>query len=112
MKVIPNQTITVSRLSKNQHTVDSLQKLLEANTPAYLEMTGLPARDNEAAELFDECPPNIKPDEKIIMGLMVGNDIKGVVDLAPGYPDQSTVFLGLLLISQELQGHQFGKKLY
>jgi ribosomal protein S18 acetylase RimI-like enzyme len=104
--------IILKKLNKTLVNIKSIQNLLE-NAPQYsLIISGQLPLSNEGEEVFTEIPPSLNPKNKIVMGVFFNNKIIGVIDYLIGYPNSETIYLGLLLLSENQQSKKLGKKSY
>jgi ribosomal protein S18 acetylase RimI-like enzyme len=62
----------------------------------------------EAEAIFDEVPPNKRPDDKLVFGLFRHDQLVGVVELLRDYPAQDDWCLGLLIVLPAHRGEGLG----
>jgi ribosomal protein S18 acetylase RimI-like enzyme len=104
--------IILKKLVKTRINIDLVQNILE-NAPQYsLIISGKLPCSNEGEEVFTEIPPTLNSKNKIVMSIVLNNKIIGVIDYLIGYPNNKTIYLGLLLISENEQGKKLGKLSY
>jgi uncharacterized protein len=72
------------------------------------EVTGDPAEPADAQSTLMFVPEGRSPDDKAPFGVWAGDELVGLLDLLLRYPDDQTVYLGLLLIDRAHQGQGIG----
>ena len=89
---------------------------------AYLDLTrrasdffenydgGLPSRDVLEADMLAR-PPSVPAEAKMTLGVFRDDVLVAYVDALAGYPDDTTWFIGLLLIASSDRGHGLGTAL-
>lgn len=103
---------------ENVFTPYKARKLTETDVPAILDLY------SENTEYFMHCPPSpnqktVKEDlvalppkkeaaDKYFIGIFDGNCLIAVMDLIDQYPDNQTVFIGLLMVSESYQRKGIG----
>lgn len=88
-----------------------IQEILEAAPNYEKNISGGFVGEKAAEDLMQALPPGIDQNDKHVL-LIKDENYKGVIDLVFGYPNGHTVFLGLLLLREDVQGNSFGKKSY
>ncbi len=86
-----------------------LQALLESDSGYTERVTGLPPGPSDALSLLLGRPEALSEDDKLVLGAWDGDQLVGVVDLLLRYPDEQTVFIGLLLVHGQRQGEGLGR---
>ena len=66
--------------------------------------------DDAAEELFTDLPPGSSPDDKTVLGFFCGDTLAGICDCVTGFPQHSTLMIGLLIISHEQRGQGLGSE--
>jgi GNAT superfamily N-acetyltransferase len=66
----------------------------------------------DVAATFAALPPDVGPEDKFVQGIFLDGGLVGCADLIRGYPEPGTAMLGLLLISERLQGRGHGRRAY
>ncbi len=92
--------------------IPKLQSLFEAAPQYHLKVEGKPAGENTAREALLGGPPNFDMKDKYGFGIFLGGLLVGYIDIANGYPEKETAYLGLLLIDETFQGRGFGEKAF
>jgi GNAT superfamily N-acetyltransferase len=82
---------------------DEVQRVLEAAPDYARRVSGLPVGEADALSLFDMLPEGKTLEDKFVWGIFAPG-LEGVIDVIRGYPDQSTAFIGLLLLRESAQG--------
>lgn len=88
-----------------------IQEILEAAPNYEKNISGGVVGEKAAEELMKARPLGINQNDKHVL-LIKDENYKGVIDLVFGYPNRHTVFLGLLLLREDIQGNSLGKKSY
>ena len=80
--------------------------------PQYFMLT-----DEKEATLEDmrtatnHVPPNFKIDNKFFISIWEDDNCAGILDFLVGYPEQSCVWIGLLMIHGKMQGNRIGSQI-
>jgi GNAT superfamily N-acetyltransferase len=90
---------------------DLLQGLLEKCDVFNILLTGLPAGETDAIDLFKDLPPGKELRDKTVIGFIHGSQLIGVLDSIIGYPENGTWFIGLFLLDPVARGKTLGQKL-
>ncbi len=61
-----------------------------------------------AHEFFTDCPPGCDPAQSVRLGVFVQGDLIAMTEMAMGYPDAHTAYLGFLLIAPLARGRRLG----
>lgn len=92
--------------------VDAVQALIESD-PGYAErVTGQPPGPSDAQSLLMMRPPDLREEDKIVLGAWSGPDLVGLVDLLRDWPEPGTVHVGLLEVHGDHQGHGLGRVIH
>jgi ribosomal protein S18 acetylase RimI-like enzyme len=86
----------------------ALQRVMESDEAFALRVTGHPPGPADAQSTLLFVPEGKSPEDKVVFGVWVDGELVGVLDLLLRYPDQETVYLGLLLIDRRRQGQGIG----
>jgi hypothetical protein len=81
----------------------ALQRVIGAAPGFALAVTGLPPGPADAQNTFTALPEGKSEDDKFVYGVYLDGQMIGCADVVRGYPDPSTAFIGLLLISEDSQ---------
>jgi GNAT superfamily N-acetyltransferase len=88
-----------------------VQKLLEKCSDYMLLVEGRPAGPNSGEEEFQEVPPGRSPNEKLMFGIFnQQNELIGLLDALPRYPDETTWWIGLFLLVPESRSEGIGQR--
>ena len=63
-------------------------------------------------ELLYDLPPNVKLDQKVIVGAFQEDQLVGLVDCLLSFPEQDTSMIGLLLVDSGCRGMGIGANLF
>lgn len=105
-----NEPLELKILKGNKEEIAEVQRVLEEAPNYCLNVSGKPASPDDGKELFAAIPPGRSFDDKFIFGIYLDNEIIGCIALLRGFPDESTVMLGLLLLSEKYQKKGLGKQ--
>jgi GNAT superfamily N-acetyltransferase len=92
--------------------VDSpvIQHLYDQCLDYMLLVDGHPAGPNAGEEEFKDVPPGKSPKDKYIFGIFDQSDqLLGLLDALRGYPDETTWWIGLLLLLPEARTKGLGR---
>lgn len=73
---------------------------------------GSPAHQRDAATMLQTLTPGVMPQQKLWLGIRVGEELVGMVDCILHHPKHAEAFIGLLLVSEEHQGQGLGRSLH
>ena len=94
-----------------EHT-EALQKLCERCADYALIVEGLGVSPTAAQDLFQSVPSGRSLSDKFLYGLLNRKgDIVGVLEGIRHYPDETTWWIGLLMLAPEVRGRGLGRKL-
>jgi len=60
---------------------------------------------------IDAVPPGFDVKQKVYVGICKDDSTVGVLDLLKGYPTQTCVYIGLLLVHGKFHGNKIGSKI-
>ena len=86
----------------------ALQRIFESDEDFAVRVTGHPPGPADAQSTLMFVPEGRSPDDKAVFGVWDGDELVGLLDLLLRYPDDETVYLGLLLIDRDRQGQGIG----
>ena len=93
------------------HT-EPLQRLFEQCADFTLLVEGEEVNPNAAQEIFRSVPAGRSLRDKFLYGFLDRNGaIVGVLEGIQHYPDDTTWWIGLLLLAPEARGHGLGRKI-
>jgi RimJ/RimL family protein N-acetyltransferase len=103
-----NEKLELKILKDSEENITAVQRVFE-ETPTYcVRVTGHTATREDAEEIFSSIAPGKEYKDKFVFGIYLDNHLIGCIDLCRGYPDELTVMLGLLLLSEKYQRKGFG----
>lgn len=89
-----------------------LTELCIACTDFFQLVEQQPGSEKTAREILQERPSNLPISHKIVWGFEKDFKLVGVVEILRDYPHSGVWYVGLLLLSPELRGNGYGKKLW
>ncbi len=89
-----------------------LETLCIACTDFFRCIEGQPGGPETAAELLGPRAPEVSVGNKIIIGLEIGRDLIGVVELLVGFPQPTEWYVGLLLLHPDGRGAGAGTSIW
>lgn len=103
-----NEKIELNILEGRKGEVAEVQRIL-AGSPNYFNNTSgsLPSSE-DGKELFSAIAPGKEFQDKFVFGIYLNNYMIGCIDLCRRFPNESTVMLGLLLLSEKYQRKGLG----
>jgi ribosomal protein S18 acetylase RimI-like enzyme len=81
-----------------------LEHLCIACTDFFECIEGQPGGRETAAELLGPLAPDVSSGEKSLVGVEIGGELVGVVELLAGYPGPTEWYIGLLLLRPDRRG--------
>ncbi len=104
--------IKLVRLENNTNNHFLVQLLVE-NAPTYaLNISGENVSASAGKETFEAIPDNFEHSNKHVIGVYSENELVGVIDLLIGYPNKTTAFIGLMLLSEQNQTKGMGREIF
>jgi len=100
--------IKLNILKNSEEEIAEVQRVLE-EAPIYsLNISGNLPSPEDAREMFSEIPNGRSFDDKFIFGIYLDKEMIGCIALLRKYPDEPTIMLGLLLLSEKYQRKGLG----
>ena len=104
----PVGAVQLRRLSANAHDIATLQHCIEG-APRYARLlSGAPAGPNEGRDILAMLPRGKTQDDKFVFAIEADGHCVGCIDMMRGFPDPTTVHIGLLLVAEAHEGHGWG----
>ena len=103
-----NETIELKILEGREGEVAEVQRVLEESPNYYINISGGFPSSEDGEELFAAIAPGKEFQDKFVFGIYLNNYMIGCIDLCRGFPNASTVTLGLLLLSENHQRKGLG----
>jgi ribosomal protein S18 acetylase RimI-like enzyme len=100
--------VALREVTGDPEEVAALQRILESDEDFSLRVTGHPPGPADAQSTLMFVPEGKSPDDKAVFGVWVEDELVGILDLLLRYPDDETVYLGLLQIDRSRQGQGIG----
>lgn len=84
----------------------ALQELLDADPEYALRVTGETPGPDAATDLLVNRPPDLHPNQKVVLGAFDHDGLAAVIDVLRGWPSPATAHIGLLQVhpSRKRQG--------
>lgn len=93
--------------------VDELQTVFEMAPNYTLKVDGISTVPEDSAKsAIKALPPDIDYKNKYVFLIKYKDEFIGAVDLIKGYPAKDTAYIGLLLLSENMQGRGLGEASY
>jgi ribosomal protein S18 acetylase RimI-like enzyme len=110
LEPMPGQraAVTLREVAGDPEELRALQRVMESDEDFALRVTGHPPGPAGAQSTLLFVPAGKSPDDKVVFGVWADGELVGVLDLLLHYPDEETVYLGLLLIDRRWQGRGIG----
>ncbi len=99
-------------LEGREGEIAEVQRVLEEAPTYCINVSGKPASPGNGRELFAAIAPGKEFQDNFVFGIYLNNHMIGCIDLCRGFPNASTVTLGLLLLSENYQRKGLGTKVY
>jgi uncharacterized protein len=101
--------VTLREVTGDPEELAALQRVMESDEDYALRVTGHPPGPADAQSTLMFVPEGSSPDDKVPLGVWADGELVGLLDLLLRYPDDETVYLGLLLIERGHQGRGIGR---
>jgi ribosomal protein S18 acetylase RimI-like enzyme len=101
--------VTLHEVVGDPEELAALQRVMESDEDYALRVTGHPPGPADAQSTLMFVPEGRSPEDKAPFGVWADGQLVGVLDLLLRYPDDETVYLGLLLIERGRQGQGIGR---
>ena len=93
-----------------EENLDEMLALCEKNTLFYKHCPPPPTKENLREDLY-ALPPNKTMADKFFVGFYDKNALVAICDIIKGYPNEDTIFIGLLMLDYALQGKGVGTQI-
>jgi ribosomal protein S18 acetylase RimI-like enzyme len=100
--------VTLREVTGDPEELAALQRVIASDEDYALRVTGHPPGPADAQSTLMFVPEGSFPDDKAPFGVWLGDELVGILDLLLRYPDDQTVYLGLLLVDRAHQGRGVG----
>ena len=100
--------VTLREVVGDPDELRALQRVMESDEGFALRVTGHPPGSADAQSTLMFVPEGKSPDDKVAFGVWVDDELVGLLDLLLRYPDEETVYVGLLQIDHDRQGRGVG----
>ena len=108
---IKNQLIDYEIITITSQNFEQIFEVYDTNQDFFLLTQGKKATIESSISDIDALPPNCKINQKIYIGISKDGMAVGVLDLIEAYPEQTSFWIGLLLINASLHGKKIGSRL-
>ena len=102
------ERIQLKILKGSKGDIAEIQRVLEEAPTYCINVSGKPASPEDAKELFSSIAPGKEYKDKFVFGIYQNDGMIGCIDLCRGYPDETTVIIGLFLLSEKHQRKGLG----
>jgi ribosomal protein S18 acetylase RimI-like enzyme len=100
--------VTLREVAGDREELAALQRVAESDEDYFLRVTGHPPGPADAQSTLMFVPEGRSPDDKAPFGVWADDELVGLLDLLLRYPDDETIYIGLLLIDRAHQGQGVG----
>jgi GNAT superfamily N-acetyltransferase len=106
-------SLSIRKLDRNSEVdLAQLQKVVECAPAYWLRISGKTAGPDASTATFHALPDGKTYADKFVLGIFWQDRMIGCADIIQGFPNESTVMLGLLLLSESHQGRGLGRVAY
>jgi len=82
-----------------------------ANQDFFMLVKGEKATIESSISDISALPPNCTIEQKIYISIWKNGKVVGILDLIEGYPDKTSIWIGLLLVHGNIHGRGIGSKI-
>lgn len=107
-----NEKLEIKVLRGSEEEIVEVQRVLEEAPDYCLRISGSLPSSEDGKEVFAAIAPGKDYDDKFVFGIYLKDKMIGCIDLCRGYPVETTVMLGLLILSEKYQKRGLGTKAY
>ncbi len=107
-----DERLELKILKGSEEDIAQVQRVLEEAPNYCINVSGKPASPEDGKELFTSIAPGKDYKDKFVFGIYLNDDMIGCIALLRGFPDKSTVMLGLLLLSEKHQRKGSGMQVH
>jgi ribosomal protein S18 acetylase RimI-like enzyme len=104
--------VTLREVAGDPEELAALQRVMESDEDYFLRVTGHPPGPADAQSTLMFVPDGRSPEDKAPFGVWADDELVGILDLLLRYPDDETLYIGLLLIDRGRQGQGIGTAAY
>lgn len=104
------RVVDLSPFDRRRLTDEDLPALLSLceSNPAYYELYSERPTPENLAQTLRELPPGCRAEQKAFLGFFAQEELVAVMDVARGYPDERTAYVGLLMVGGAWHGRGVG----
>ncbi len=107
-----NEKLEIKILEGREGEIAEVQRVLEEAPTYCINVSSNLSSPEDRKELFAAITPGKEFQDNFVFGIYLNNHMIGCIDLCRGFPNASTVTLGLLLLSENHQRKGLGTKVY
>ncbi len=104
--------LEIKILGGSEEDISEVQRVLEESPTYSLNISGSLPSPEDGREVFSTIAPGKEYEDKFVFGIFLNDSMIGCIDLCRGYPDESIVMLGLLVLSEKYQRKGLGTGVY
>jgi ribosomal protein S18 acetylase RimI-like enzyme len=104
--------VTLREVAGDPEELAALQRVMESDEDYFLRVAGHPPGPADAQSTLMFVPDGRSPEDKAPFGVWADDELVGILDLLLRYPDDETLYIGLLLIDRGRQGQGIGTAAY
>ncbi len=104
--------LEIKILEDRESEISEVQRVFAESPNYFINISGNPPSPEDGRELFSAIAPGKEFQDKFVFGIYLNNYMIGCIDLIRRFPDESTVMLGLLLLSEKHQRKGLGTRVH
>ena len=111
LEVIRKQLIEYEIAIITRENFEKVFEVYNTNQNFFLLTQGSKTTVESSINDIDALPPTCDVSQKIYVSICEQDKIIAVMDLITGYPEETTIWIGLLLIHGDMQGKKIGSRI-
>lgn len=107
-----SELITFTKLTGKPEEMEALAAVLNSVPDYTRRCRGEEQGPMAPSELLEKLPEGFDPELKTVFGIYFNHRMVGCLDVLRGFPDAKTALIGVLLISEDVQGAGLGSEAF